>query len=58
MKRLTRYALIILNKFGYVPLDVEVARQLFKVISARYGRRSIVFETKHRVRRREARHRD
>ena len=43
MKRLTRYALVILNKFSYVPLDVEVARQLFNVISARYGRRSIVF---------------
>lgn len=45
MKRLTRCSLIILDEFGYAPLDAEVARQPFKVISARYGRRSIIFAT-------------
>ncbi len=45
MKKLARYDLIILDEFGHVPLDVEVARQLFKVISARCGRRSIILAT-------------
>ena len=45
IKKPARYALIILDKFGYVPLDVKVARQLLKVISARCGRRSILFAT-------------
>lgn len=45
VKEMARCGPIILDEFGYAPLDVEVAKQLFKVISARYGRRSIIFAT-------------
>lgn len=45
MKELARCDLIILDEFGYVPLDVESARLLFQVGSACYERRSVIFTT-------------
>ena len=45
MKELARCDLIILDEFGYVPLDVESARLLFQVVSACYERRSVIFTT-------------
>lgn len=64
MKKPARRGPIILDEFGYVPLDVESTRQLLKAISTHYGRpRHIirnqhrVRETEHRTRRREDRRR-
>ena len=45
MKELARCDLIILDEFGYVPLDVEGARLLFQMVSACYERRSVIFTT-------------
>ena len=40
MKDIMRNDLIILDEFGYVPLDVESARLLFQVVSSCCERRS------------------
>ena len=40
-----RALLVVLDKFGYVPFDVDGARPLYQVISDSYARRSIVFTT-------------
>ena len=45
MKDLARCDLLILDEFGYVPLDVDSARLLFQVVSACYERRSVIFTT-------------
>lgn len=45
MKELARCDLLILDEFGYVPLDIESARLLFQVVSACYERRSVIFTT-------------
>ncbi len=45
MKDIMRNDLIILDEFGYVPLDVESARLLFQVVSGCYEQRSMIFTT-------------
>lgn len=40
-----RARLLILDKSGYVPADVDSARLLFQVIAESYERRSIIFTT-------------
>ena len=45
MKELARCDLLILDEFGYIPIDVESSRLLFQVISACYERRSVIFTT-------------
>jgi DNA replication protein DnaC len=37
--------LLILDEFGYVPLDVDGARLLYQVIADSYERRSVIFTT-------------
>ena len=45
MKDIDRNDLVILDEFGYVPIDVESARLLFQVVSSCYERRSMIFTT-------------
>lgn len=45
MKDIDRNDLVILDEFGYVPIDVESARLLFQVVSGCYERRSMIFTT-------------
>lgn len=45
LKDIGRADLIILDEFGYVPLDIEGARLLFQVISDCYEKRSLVITT-------------
>ena len=45
MKELARCDLLILDEFGYVPIDVEGARLLFQVMSDCYERRSMILTT-------------
>lgn len=45
MSDLERCDLLILDEFGYVPIDVEGARLLFQVMSACYERRSMIITT-------------
>lgn len=45
MKDIDRNDLVILDEFGYVPIDVESARLLFQVVSACYERRGMIFTT-------------
>lgn len=45
MKDIERNDLVILDEFGYVPLDIESARLLFQVVSSCYERRSMIFTT-------------
>lgn len=45
MAELDRCDLLILDEFGYVPIDVEGARLLFQVMSSCYERRSMVITT-------------
>lgn len=45
MGELDRCDLLILDEFGYVPIDVEGARLLFQAMSACYERRSLVITT-------------
>ena len=45
MKDIERNDLVILDEFGYVPIDVESARLLFQGVSACYERRSMIFTT-------------
>ena len=45
MKDIAKNDLVILDEFGYVPLDTESARLLFQVVSSCYERRSMVFTT-------------
>lgn len=45
MGDIARCDLLILDEFGYVPLDVESSRLLFQVVSACYERRSVIFTT-------------
>ena len=40
-----RAELVILDEFGYVPLDVEGARLLFQVMSSCYEKRSVIVTT-------------
>lgn len=44
-KDIDRNDLIILDEFGYVPLDVESSRLLFQVVSRCYERRSLILTT-------------
>lgn len=37
--------LVILDEFGYIPIDLEGARPLFQVISSCYERRSLILAT-------------
>ena len=45
LKELGRADLIILDEFGYVPLDIEGARLLFQVMSDCYEKRSVIVTT-------------
>lgn len=45
MSELERCDLLILDEFGYVPIDVEGARLLFQAVSACYERRSVIVTT-------------
>lgn len=45
MKDIARNDLVILDEFGYVPLDIDSARLLFQVVSSCYERRSMIFTT-------------
>ena len=45
MAEIDRCGLVVLDEFGYVPLDVDGARLLYQVIADSYERRSIVFTT-------------
>ena len=40
-----RCSLLIIDEFGYVPIDVEGARLLYQVVSDCYERRSVIFTT-------------
>lgn len=42
---LGRCRMLVLDEFGYVPLDVDGARLLYQVIADSYERRSVVFTT-------------
>ena len=45
LKDLARADVLILDEFGYVPLDVEGARLLFQVMSDCYEKRSVIVTT-------------
>ena len=45
LKELKSYDMIILDEFGYVPIDRDGARLLFQVISAAYETQSLVITT-------------
>lgn len=45
MGDLSRCDLLILDEFGYVPIDVESSRLLFQVVADCYERRSVIFTT-------------
>ena len=45
LKELKGYDMLILDEFGYVPVDRDGARLLFQVISAAYERQSLVITT-------------
>ena len=45
MKDIARCELLILDEFGYIPIDVESARLLFQVVADCYERRSVIFTT-------------
>lgn len=45
MKSTDRNGLVKLDKFGYVPFDIESAQLLFQTVFDRYERRSTIFTT-------------
>ena len=45
MKDIARNDLVILDEFGYVPLDIESSRLLFQVVSLCYETRSMILTT-------------
>ena len=45
MADLERASVIILDEFGYVPIDIEGARLLYQVMSAAHERRSLIITT-------------
>lgn len=45
MKDLEKSSLVILDEFGYVPIDVESARLPFQVVSQCHGKRSVITTT-------------
>ena len=45
LRDIARADLVILDEFGYVPLDVEGARLLFQVMSGCYEKRSVIVTT-------------
>lgn len=45
MKEIARCELLIIDEFGYVPIDIEGARLLFQVISDCYEKRSLIITT-------------
>lgn len=45
MKDISKCDLLILDEFGYVPIDIESSRLLFQVIADCYERRSVIFTT-------------
>lgn len=45
LKELGKADVVILDEFGYVPLDIDGARLLYQVISNSYETRSIIFTT-------------
>lgn len=45
LKDIDRNDLIVLDEFGYVPLDLESSRLLFQVVSRCYERRSLILTT-------------
>lgn len=45
MKDLSKADILILDEFGYVPLDITGARLLFQVVSSCYEKRSLILTT-------------
>ena len=45
LKNILKAELIILNEWGYVPLDKQGAQLLFRIISDSYERRSLIITT-------------
>lgn len=45
MRGIAKCDLLILDEFGYVPIDVESSRLLFRVVSDCYEKRSVIFTT-------------
>ena len=45
LKEIRRADVVILDEFGYIPLDVDGARLLFQVISESYEARSLILTT-------------
>jgi len=45
LKDVARAEVVILDEFGYVPLDIEGARLLFQVMSDCYEKRSVIVTT-------------
>lgn len=45
MKEIAKCDLLILDEFGYVPIDVESSRLLFQVVADCYEKRSVIFTT-------------
>ena len=45
LKDISKADMVILDEFGYVPLDIEGARLLFQVLSGCYEKRSLVITT-------------
>jgi DNA replication protein DnaC len=45
MREISRADLVILDEFGYIPLDIDGARLLFQVISQCYERQSLILTT-------------
>lgn len=45
LRDIGRAGLVILDEFGYVPFDIDVARLLYRIIAGGHERRSVVFTT-------------
>ena len=45
MRDIAKCDLVILDEFGYVPIDIESARLLFQVVADCYEKRSVIFTT-------------
>lgn len=45
LKDIRRADVVILDEFGYIPLDINEARLLFQVISKNYEKRTLILTT-------------
>ena len=51
LTRLRRYALIIVDEVGYLPLEQDAANLFFQLVSSRYERASLIVTLQQAVRR-------